>query len=139
MALAAMTAKARPKRQYTQAERLGAIVIAVRESVMEASRQLGVPENTMRTWLAEAGGINEIRALANARAEDALSEAEVAVYREIKQRMTEHTGPDAELHTTFRTLIKSRLGDGAAPADGKAGAAANAQAVVHNWSINANE
>lgn len=130
----------RVTRTYTQAEKLGAIVIAVRDGVGEASRLMKLPDRTIYCWLQEAGGVAEVRALANMRAEEALSRAEQSVYEEIETRMKAHVAPDPELHTTFRTLIKSRLGDGhTETTNPNPGSAANAQVAVHNWNINANE
>ena len=123
-------------RSYTKAEKLGAIVIAVRESVPEASRLLAIPQNTIYTWLHDAGGVKEVRELANARAEEALSKSEVAIYEAAARRAAKAN--EADLYLTYRSLARSRLGDGEAPG-AKAGAAANAQVAVHNWNINANE
>ena len=133
-----MTAKARPKRQYTQAERLGAIVIAVRESVPAACRTLNIAERTLYQWLEEAGGIAEVRSLANMRAEEAVSGAIAAVCNEIQRRQS--SLDQEQLMMTLRKVIEAGAEGGpGVKAGASAGAAANAQVAVHNWNINANE
>ena len=130
-----MTTKARPKRQYTQAERLGAIVIAVRESVPAACRTLNIAERTLYQWLEEAGGIAEVRSLANMRAEEAVSGAITAVCNEIQRRQS--SLDQEQLMMTLRKVIEA--GAEGSTNQRVVGAAANAQVAVHNWNINANE
>ncbi|MEX2392764.1 MAG: hypothetical protein WD904_14355 [Dehalococcoidia bacterium] len=94
-----------------------------------------MPERTLYEWLEAAGGIAEIRNLANARAELSLSEAEKALCEEVARRMRLGKMSDDELMRSFRALLEVH---GRQPAN-STGAAAGAQAAVNVWKISATE
>lgn len=119
-------------KQWSETEKLGAIVIAVRDGVQDAARRLGVPDRTIYCWLQDAGGIAEVRALANIRAEEGLSMAERAVYDAVAKRLAKNQIGDEDLLRTFRALIEARTEQ----APQQAQAAAQANVHVHTVTIN---
>jgi hypothetical protein len=129
-----LTTATRKRRPWSETEKLGALVIAVREGVPEASRRLKVPQTTLYTWLQAAGGVGEVRRLASMRAEEALSVAERAVYDEVARRMTAQAMGDDQLMITFRALVDARREGG-----GTQQQAQQAQASAHVWNINVSE
>lgn len=136
----------RPKRVYTDFERVAVMTIALRDGIVRASVATQTPERTIYSWFADAGGLAEIRNFAVMAADHALSTAEVAICNEVARRAGLEGGfagafagmSDGELMLTFRALVEARA---TAKATASAGAAAGAQAnaQIHNWTVTIKE
>ena len=123
-----------PKQDYTEAERVGTMALALERSVATVSEQVKIPERTIYEWFEQAGGIAEVRAFTDAARGKALSEASRVLCDEVAKRGRAGDLPTDELMTTFREMLRSEAdthGGSEAAAGAQAGATAIGALHVH--------
>ena len=82
------------------------MLVALRAGVPAAVQQSGVPERTIYQWFQNMGGLAEIRSVANAAADQALSLAGQAICEEVSRRVQDLSDPD--LLGAFRAVAAAR-------------------------------
>ncbi len=112
---------AKPKRTYTEPEKMAAMTLAVLTTEQQASNELGIPRQTIGEWLEKFGGVGKVRQELESKELLALEDARRATALEWVRRAKDLS--DGELGQTLRAMLQ----EGAAPA---AGAQASAQAGV---------
>ena len=94
------------QQSYTPTEKIGTMLIALRDGVVAASEQTKTPQTTIYTWFQEGGGIVEVRSFAEAAERVSLVQAKTAMYDEVRRRMHAKEISEEQLMTTFRKVLE---------------------------------
>lgn len=114
---------ARKVRTYTETERVGVMLMALKDGAYQVAEDLGIPVRTIYAWFDDAGGLAQIRTFVNEAETQSMSNARRAICEEIISRAGKMSNDD--LGVTFRKMLEEG-GPGAAGV--QVGAAA--QAVI---------
>jgi hypothetical protein len=121
------------KRSYTETEKIGTMLLALRDGVVKAGEQTETPTLTIYQWFRDAdpGGIEAIRRFTDAATDNALLDAKRALFVEVARRCDAGEMDQAQLMVTFRSMIEEETKQAVAPlAAAQAGAQATLQVVI---------
>ncbi len=114
------------KRTYTETEKIGTMLLALRHGVAEAVNAVGVPERTVYQWFEDSGGIAAVRKFADNASGFTIATAAQAVAMEVQRRAEAGNLPADELLETYRALLPKE-----APLSATTQAGAQANAAIH--------
>ena len=122
----------RKRNHYTPVEKMGAMLMTLRDGLGTTSKALGIPESTIAGYFSVYGGIIEVRRWIDSVTLASFQQAERSIYEQVIERAKDV--PIDELLATFREMAGKRL----TPIQPLAGAQAGAHSEVHVWNINDN-
>lgn len=88
---------------YPKHMKMGIMLMAVQDGVVETSKALNVPQGTIYGWFKQEGGLNAIREYTQAAATNSFTKLIQATCDELHSRM--QNAPDDELYETFRKML----------------------------------